>query len=394
MRINHNIAALNTYNQLAKNTESANSSLAKLSSGLQINSASDDPAGLSISEKMRSQIRGLERATENAQDGISMIQTAEGALKETTEILQRMRELSVQASSDTATASDRTTIQDELDQLAQEITRIADTTKFNGQTLMGSMSQFSGSFLIGSDAGQSLAVSMNAMDTVTLGVGANATSDAAVTEVAFVSGNGNEFSAGGVDLTGYTQSLNLNIKIKMVSAGDGAGAKAVATVTINGVTRSVTADDDSAASPSFTLTSATFGDIFESGQQVVITGANTPDAGDEVNISISGEQNGITALSVSDNTLAGMAITAIDAAILAGSSQRSKLGAYQNRLEHTINNLNTASENLTSAESRIRDVDMASEMVEYSKMNILTQAAQAMLAQANQQPQNILRLLQ
>jgi flagellin len=212
--------------------------------------------------------------------------------------------------------------------------------------------------------------------------------------VAFVSGTGNEFSAGDVDLTGYTQSLNLNIKIKMVSAGDGSGTKAVATVTINGVTRSVTADDDSATAPSFTLTSATFGDIFESGQQVVITGANTPDTGDEVNITISGQQNGITALSVSDNTLAGMAITAIDSAIVAVSSQRSKLGAYQNRLEHTINNLNTASENLTSAESRIRDVDMASEMVEYSKMNILTQAAQAMLAQANQQPQNILRLLQ
>lgn len=394
MRINHNIAALNTFNQLSKNTEAANNALAKLSSGLQINSASDDPAGLSISEKMRSQIRGLERATENAQDGISMIQTAEGALNETTEILQRMRELSVQASSDTTTASDRSTIQDELDQLAQEITRIADTTEFNGQTLMGSLSQFSGSFLIGADAGQSLAVSMTAMDTVTLGVGTNATSAAVVKEIAFVSGDGNEFAAGGVDLTGYTQGLDLNIKINMVSAGDDAGAKAVATITINGVTRSVTADDDTAATPSFTLTSATFGDVFESGQQVVITGANTPDAGDEVNISISGQRSGIAALSIADNTLAGTAITAIDSAIVAVSGQRSKLGAYQNRLEHTINNLNTASENLTSAESRIRDVDMASEMVEYSKMNILSQAAQSMLAQANQQPQSVLQLLQ
>lgn len=393
MRINHNIAALNTFNQLSKNTKLTNDSLAKLSSGMRINKAGDDPAGLSISEKMRAQVRGLGQATDNAQDGISLIQTAEGALNETTSILQRMRELAVQAGNDTATATDRATIKDELDQLAQEITRISDTTKFNGQNLMSSIGTFSGSLMIGANNGENLEVTLAAMDAVSLGVGTNAVSAAAVEEIATVSGGGNEFVAGGVDLSGYTQSDDLTIKFEVLSVGDGDGANATASVTINGVTRTVTGDD-SVATPTFVLSQSDFGGIFESGQQIVITGANTPVAGDRVNISITGEKDGITGLSVISNAAAGAAVDAIDNAIELVSNQRSQLGAYQNRLEYTINNLGTAAENLSAAESRIRDVDMANEMVEFTKMNILSQAAQSMLAQANQQPQSVLQLLQ
>jgi len=360
---------------------------------MRINKAGDDPAGLSISEKMRAQVRGLGQATDNAQDGISLIQTAEGALNETTSILQRMRELAVQAGNDTATATDRATIKDELDQLAQEITRISDTTKFNGQNLMSSIGTFSGSLMIGANNGENLEVTLAAMDAVSLGVGTNAVSAAAVEEIATVSGGGNEFVAGGVDLSGYTQSDDLTIKFEVLSVGDGAGANATASVTINGVTRTVTGDD-SVATPTFVLSQSDFGGIFESGQQIVITGANTPVAGDRVNISITGEKDGITGLSVISNAAAGAAVDAIDNAIELVSNQRSQLGAYQNRLEYTINNLGTAAENLSAAESRIRDVDMANEMVEFTKMNILSQAAQSMLAQANQQPQSVLQLLQ
>jgi flagellin len=269
MRINHNIAALNTYRQLTAGTLAASKSMEKLSSGLRINRAGDDAAGLAISEKMRGQIRGLEMAAKNAQDGISMIQTAEGALNETHAILQRMRELAVQAANDTNTTADRDEIQKEIDQLVNEIDRIGNTTEFNTQKLLSG--GINGTyFQIGANNGQTITLSINDMRAAALGV---------------------------------------------------------------------------------------------------------------------------NALMVDTNANANSAITKIDAAISRVSSERSKLGAIQNRLEHTINNLGTAAENLTAAESRIRDVDMAKEMMEFTKNNILSQAAQAMLAQANQLPQGVLQLL-
>ena len=271
MRINHNISALNTYNKMTVNQNAASKSMEKLSSGQRINRAGDDAAGLAISEKMRGQIRGLEQAATNAQDGISLIQTAEGALNETHAILQRQRELAVQASNGTYTAEDKATIKEEMDQLMEEIDRIAETTEFNKQTLLdGKLA--------------------NGTATVDFQIGANA-----------------------------TQQISINIESMKVDD-------------LSLDTVDVTAD-------------------------------------------------------------AGAAITAIDTAIESVSKQRSSLGAVQNRLEHTINNLNTSSENLTSAESRIRDVDMAKEMMEMTKNNILQQAAQSMLAQANQNPQNVLQLL-
>ncbi len=278
MIVQHNMAAANTNRQLGITTGSLAKSTEKLSSGYRINRAGDDAAGLSISEKMRGQIRGLEQASTNAQDGISLIQTAEGALNETHSILQRMRELAVQASNDTNVSADRNSIKEELAALTEEIDRIAEQTEFNTKVLLD------GSF----------SATANAMK---FQVGANA-----------------------------EQSISLNIKNMKASA--------------------------------------------------LATGLNT----------ISNKVDSYSA--------ATAAITTINAAITAVSTQRSALGAVQNRLEHTIANADNTAENLQSAESRIRDVDMAKEMVQYSKGNILQQAAQSMLAQANQSTQGVLSLLQ
>ena len=268
MRINTNTAAMNTYSRLTSANGARANSMAKLSSGQRINKAGDDAAGLSISEKMKNQISGLKQATRNAQDGISLIQTAEGALNETHSILNRMRDLSVQASNGTNATEDLTAIKAETDELIAEIDNIAGTTQFNNTTLLD------GSGVQG----------------LTLQIGANA---------------------------GQTESL-------------------------------------------------TIADMSASGL-------------------------GLDAIDAS--TDAEAAITALDGAIGTVSTQRSELGAKQNRLEHTINNLTTTSENLTEANSRIRDVDMAEEMMDFTKSNILSQASTAMLAQANQMPQGVLQLL-
>ncbi|AIQ26379.1 flagellin Hag [Paenibacillus sp. FSL H7-0737] len=297
MIINHNIAAMNTHRQLGVNTANTNKSVEKLSSGLRINRAGDDAAGLAISEKMRGQIRGLDMATKNAQDGISLIQTAEGALNETHSILQRMRELSVQSANDTNTASDRGELQKEVNELAKEITRISNTTEFNTKKLLDGSASTGGAgadgknltFHIGANKGQNITLNINAMDAATLKVAGGGASNAATSSI-------------------------------------------VGAVATDGI-------------------------------------------------------------DISTQTAADSAITVINTAIETVSGERSKLGAYQNRLDHTINNLGTTSENLSAAESRIRDVDMAKEMMNQTKNNILAQAAQAMLAQANQQPQAVLQLL-
>ncbi|MGM7702913.1 flagellin Hag [Pseudalkalibacillus sp. Hm43] len=288
MRINHNIAALNTYRQLGNANNMQSKSMEKLSSGLRINRAGDDAAGLAISEKMRGQVRGLEQASRNSQDGISLIQTAEGALNETHSILQRMRELAVQSSNDTNTAEDRTALQNEVDELAKEVTRISNQTEFNTKTLIDGVGAASLDFQIGANDSQQLTISIGAMDAASLGV------------------------------------------------DDGTGTAAV-----------------------------TGGDATVNGGIDISTDAATATA----------------------------AISTIDTAIQTVSDERAKLGANQNRLEHTINNLGTSSENLTAAESRIRDVDMAKEMMAQTKNSILAQAAQAMLAQSNSIPQGVLQLL-
>ncbi|MGG1696322.1 flagellin Hag [Bacillus zhangzhouensis] len=299
MRINHNIAALNTLNRLSANNGASQKNMEKLSSGLKINRAGDDAAGLAISEKMRGQIRGLEMASKNSQDGISLIQIAEGALTETHSILQRVRELVVQAgNTGTQDDTDLGAIQEEISNLVQEIGNgtdkngISDRTEFNGKKLLN------GDFADGTA-------------TLTFQIGAN-----------------------------KSQKLDVNIEA-MSSDALGAVDNTGALVAGQAVS-DIDVKQFSAATPTLTFD-----------QQLDI----------------------------------------VDGAIKQVSTQRSKLGAVQNRLEHTINNLGASSENLTAAESRIRDVDMAKEMSEFTKNNILSQASQAMLAQANQQPQNVLQLL-
>lgn len=314
MRINHNIAALNAYRNLEINNENTSKSLEKLSSGLRINRAADDAAGLAISEKMRSQIRGLDMAERNALDGVSVVQTADGALNSTQEILQRMRELSVQSASDSNTDTDRQEIQKEVNQLTSEVNRIANTTEFNTGKLLDGSKQGANAlnFQIGANAGQTVSLEIGDMSATALSVSSNTGSPTA----------GNTITLS----DGTTQAT---------------------------VWYTTTADADNGLAP------------------------GTP-------------QN---ALDVTSSQKAQAAITVIDDAIQRVSSERAHLGAVQNRLEYTVDNLKTMNENVTSSESRIRDVDMAEEMTNFTKNNILNQAAQAMLSQANQLPQGVLQLL-
>ena len=282
MRINTNVAAMNTYSRLTAANTAKSNSLAKLSSGSRINKAGDDAAGLAISEKMKSQIGGLTQAKRNAQDGISLVQTAEGALNETHSILERMRDLAVQGANGTLTDDDKGAINKELKALHEELTRIATTTQFNKQNLFAATANNSAdasfTFQIGANAGQILDVKIGQMDGSSL-------------------------------LKASADKFAINT----------AGAKGMA---------------------------------------------------------------------------AGDMIGKIDDAIKNVSAQRATLGAVQNRLEHTINNLTTTTENLSDANSRIRDVDMAEEMMTFTKSNILSQAATSMLAQANAMPNSVLNLLQ
>lgn len=415
MRINHNIAALNTHRQLGANNTQASKNLEKLSSGLKINRAGDDAAGLAISEKMRGQIRGLDMASKNAQDGISLIQTAEGALNETHSILQRMRELAVQSSNDTNTAEDRKNMQDEMDQLSKEVDRIRDTTQFNTKNLIdGSMGsavntavanvntsgviKASGAAAV---AGDSL-VSLQDSNGNNLGI--TATDTITISYVKDGTTVSNTFAAGALTVAalGTTDGSTANGDLSVAVGADGKIGVTAATAgfagAINGLTITVkdaTGNTRTAASnalSSFSETKAA-ANLQTDGKATLHIGANT---GQNIQVAINDMGSsalGVKGLKVSTQTQADVAMKVLDSATQKVSAERSKLGSIQNRLEHTINNLGTSSENLTAAESRIRDVDMAKEMMEFTKNNILTQAAQAMLAQAQQSPQGVLQLL-
>ncbi|OZU88224.1 flagellin [Virgibacillus indicus] len=410
MIINHNIAALNTHRQLSSNSNAVQGSLEKLSSGLAINKAGDDAAGLAISEKMRGQIRGLEMAQKNAQDGISLIQTAEGALNETHAILQRMRELAVQSSNDTNTETDRAELQKEVDQLSEELSRIGNTTEFNTQNLLNG--KFEGTFHIGANEQQNLKININDMRGNKLGVTGNAKFEetVSVTETGAADLKDGIYKVDGTDLKDadgnvvatttdqltwtasvgetddtfvFTQEIDsgtikiANGEATAVSEFENGGLQA-GTYTANATTLK-----DSNGN---TIATSTDGTTFTGldGKTTLLTVDTALTA--DTTISVGG-------IDVSSQSAADSAITTIQSAIDTVSAERSKLGAYQNRLDHTINNLGTSAENLTAAESRIRDVDMAKEMMEFTKNNILSQAAQSMLAQANQQPQGVLQLL-
>lgn len=328
MRINNNIMALNAHRQLAANQADAAKAMEKLSSGYRINRAGDDAAGLAISEKMRGQIRGLKQASRNAQDGISLIQTAEGALNETHAILQRMRELAVQAATDTMTTADRIEIQKEIDQLAAEIDRIAETTQFNTQNLLDG--DFKAKFHVGANEDQNVELAISAMDAKTLEVGYG--------ELVAETEGSNDILVGDDDF-----------KAEWEDADEEAG-------TVAG---------------------------YYDGDNLVYAADKALEEGAKVN----------PGLDLSTREAADKAVSTVNTALEAVSSERSLLGAMQNRLEHTIANLGTAAENLQAAESRIRDLDMAEEIMTFTKNSILQQAATAMLAQANMSPQSVLQLL-
>ncbi len=379
MRINNNIMALNTHRQLSINNTNTSKSLEKLSSGYRINRAGDDAAGLAISEKMRAQIRGLNMASKNAQDGISLIQTAEGALTEVHEILQRMRELAVQSANDTNVTVDRSEIQKEIDQLAAEITRISGTTQFNTQLLL--TGGFNATFHIGANSGQSVQLHISDMSAEALNVeGENykPTDVKGVTGLQVTSKDGTE----------------VTIKYETVS---GENAETTASYDSGVITVKLSVDNDGNITAKHqdikeALESAIEG---ESGAPISVDTTDDFKGGTEVSevleeTVVNTSKGGID---VSDQTAADAAIKTINEAIEKVSAERSKLGAMQNRLEHTIKNLDTSAENLQAAESRIRDVDMAKEMMEFTKQNILMQAATAMLAQANMAPQTVLQLL-
>lgn len=512
MRINHNISALKANNQLSKTNGQLDKSLEKLSSGFRINSAADDSAGLAISEKMRTQIAGLDQASRNASDGISVIQTAEGALIEVESMLQRMRELAVQSANGTYTTEDRDAIQAEIDQLNAEITRISETTEFNTMTLLDgkidrkSYSSDSNVKLVNlsdtvATGDYTLTVTQDARQAVMLGDEANfngsgsaATETVNSTQAGSININGESVTievgdtldevftkirdAGdsvgisvfavasaatpstttNLELAGYTSTTWAdNTRLAFVSRDFGSDQKVeiycddpelatllglspskatatgydakatldytsefenTATVAIKG--NKVTISDKNNFNMVVEIQPGTVGTAFDDyavdDTDAIITGAGTTvdvdisvlDAG-PMDLQIGANEGqtmsvripkvdpstlGIDKINIGTADGAQEAITLLDTAINTVSSIRSKLGAYQNRLEHSISNLDTTSENMTESLSRISDVDMAEEMAEYTQKNVLAQAGTSMLAQANQRPQTILSLLQ
>ena len=387
MIINHNLMAMNTHRQLAMNNVSGSKSTEKLSSGYRINRAGDDAAGLAISEKMRGQIRGLNQASRNAQDGISLIQTAEGALNETHAILQRMRELAVQAASDTYTLDDRKEIQKEINQLLEEIDRIANNTEFNTKKLID-----------GSLAGTAVAATSGAGGT---GSGtATATATVTGTEITnFDLGTGADktFTINGetIALSGDQTDIDTLVVALQTEINNTALGSGVVTVSNSGNALIFTSSEDivlaGADLADFGLTSGTTQAVAASGSTSG-AGSGAATTGNIAALKVANVDTATTG-GVLTQSGADAAITNINTAITQVSAERSKLGALQNRLEHTIKNLDNVSENLQASEARVRDVDMAKEMMEFTKNNILTQAATAMLAQANQTPQAVLQLL-
>ena len=466
MVVQHNMQAMNANRMLNITTGAQSKSTEKLSSGYRINRAADDAAGLTISEKMRKQIRGLDQASTNAQDGVSSVQTAEGALTEVHSMLQRMNELAVQAANGTnSKESDRQAIQDEIDQLTTEIDRVAETTKFNEIYLLkGDNASTKNVYMKGHDAGLKGALTDSAksatfvMDTlkagdknkiagkeytigsskteITTAINAFATADNEITidgisytykdanggkaagwykdgdqtngtaiVVADTVKGGSKASVNGKDYTAMTDQDANDIDdddssvITAAEAKKKIKAELLAANSIGTVNGDATVSDgaDAAGKTTYTITKgyATVADTLSFNLHVGADADMTNKI--TVDIDVMNSANlGVKGLNVTDatGTAATYAVDAISDAIAKVSSQRSALGAVQNRLEHTIDNLDNIVENTTTAESRIRDTDMAEEMVEYSKNNILAQAGQSMLAQANQSTQGVLSLLQ
>lgn len=395
MRINTNLNAMTALNSATKNTALAGSSMEKLSSGLKINKAADNATGLAISEKMRSQIRGLDQASQNTQDGISVVQTAEGAIEEVGNIVQRMRELAVQGANETNTGSDRAKISEELTQLHEEIDRIAESTQFNGKDLLN-----------GKNEVRTEKVYTPKVD--------NATKEVTVQSGFDFDGLGNEIKVE----TAVTQVQGQNkgtISLKNApeygvavdNIGDDGKIKADAKVTItdaNGKTLTFTVKNDQGNVGELKLGTIDTTEESIKGKQISLqVGANTSDS---QTLKVKIENVSTKSLGLDGDTITKMAkegtkgteaankmIDSLDKALERVNTSRANLGAMQNRLETTASNLTTSNENLTAAESRIRDVDVAEEMMNLSKLNLINQAAQAMMSQAKSQPEGVMQLL-
>lgn len=396
MRINTNLNAMTALNSATKNTALAGSSMEKLSSGLKINKAADNATGLAISEKMRSQIRGLDQASQNTQDGISVVQTAEGAIEEVGNIVQRMRELAVQGANETNTGSDRAKISEELTQLHEEIDRIAESTQFNGKDLLN------GANTVRTEKEYSV-------EKVTANNGK-------ITDIKVQDG----FDFDGLEelkikKDGTNITFNDTNKAKGYGIGitkaakDGSKIEAGGTITItdsNGKSIKFTVADNQELDVSNGVEIGTIAtkNVDISGKEISLqVGANTSDS---QTLKVKIENVSTKSLGLEGDTIAKMAkegkkgtdaantmIKSLDKALERVNTSRANLGAMQNRLETTASNLTTSNENLTAAESRIRDVDVAEEMMNLSKLNLINQAAQAMMSQAKSQPEGVMQLL-
>jgi len=410
MRIQHNIMAMNAYRNYANNTSALSKNLEKLSSGYKINRAGDDAAGLAISEKMRAQITGLDKAQDNAKDGISLVQTAEGALTEVHDMLNRMYELAEQSANGTfEDGTDRKQLQKEVNQLKSEINRIADSANFNGIKLLdGSMSANATTKLTSTATNSKAGVDLNIVaDSVYDATGKRTELDfsLSVTTTANSAGvsvdeNGTVLiTVMGKDADGISAEEIQAMLAKAKAANskvseDIMNAVRDATVTGKGIVAPKSATNATKWTDVATVTSAT---TANKGESLVLQIGDTSDRFNQLRVGIKDchvDALGLTDMKIGDQDSAAKALDKIKSAINYVSDVRGTLGATQNRLDHTINNLSVMQENIQDAESTIRDTDVADEMMAYTKNNILIQSAQAMLAQANQVPQGVLQLLQ
>jgi len=387
LTINTNVASLNAQRNLGASQSNLNKSMQRLSSGLRINSAKDDAAGLAISDRMTAQIKGLNQASRNANDGISLAQTAEGALQESTNILQRMRELAVQSANDTNSSSDRSSLNDEIVQLKAELDRIAETTQFNGKTVIdGTMSN--ATFQVGANAGTNQTISFSITSAKTADLGSAGT--VAVAEATATGTFGDlKFVADAVGVSG-----NKTYDVQFVAAPSSTHTAASAALASGTIT--VTLAVSSTANTTTDIASAISSAL--TGVTVSATAAGTFTEDSDGQASMSGGVDEILTTAVSGISITSLegaqgAIKSIDLALADVDTIRGGLGAVQNRFESTIANLNNVSENLSAARSRILDADIAQETSNMTKQNILQQAGVSILAQANQAPQLALSLL-
>lgn len=394
MRINTNLNAMTALNSATKNTALAGSSMEKLSSGLKINKAADNATGLAISEKMRSQIRGLDQASQNTQDGISVVQTAEGAIEEVGNIVQRMRELAVQGANETNTGSDRAKISEELTQLHEEIDRIAESTQFNGKDLLN------GTNTVRVENGHKITLSATGNINTKMKVEVQDGFD-------FDELNANDLKVK-IETGKITMNAGNSNKYGIAATmleGDKIKQGGVITITdSNGKSIKIKANEDVTINDYTELGTKTPTETEIKGKEISLqVGANTSDS---QTLKVKIENVSTKSLGLNGDTITQMAkegtkgttaandmIKSLDKALERVNTSRANLGAMQNRLETTASNLTTSNENLTAAESRIRDVDVAEEMMNLSKLNLINQAAQAMMSQAKSQPEGVMQLL-